>query len=137
MIGRSTVKGSGLGLFTTYALSKGDYIDEYVGEFIKRENEEKRTNEYYFDHSDDYVVDATYQGNKTRFLNHSLTPNTEARHRFVNGEKRIAFYAINDIPAQSELFYSYGKSYNKIWRAKGLKRLCVPVNDDGYEKQLN
>jgi SET domain-containing protein len=36
-------------------------------------------------------------------LNHSLSPNIEARHRFVNGEKRIAFYAKQDILAQAEV----------------------------------
>lgn len=76
---------------------------QYIGELIKREHQLGRTEEYYFDHSDDYITDATHQGNKTRYLNHSLTPNIEARHRFVNGEKRIAFYAKHDIPAQSEV----------------------------------
>jgi len=132
LIGRSQVKGAGLGLFTEKALKKGDYIDEYIGEFLKCEYQEGRSEEYYFDHSDDYIMDATHQGNKTRFLNHSLTPNIEASHRFVNGEKRVAFYAKQDIPAQTELFYSYGKSYNKIWRSKGLPHLCVDNDDDGY-----
>ena len=94
-----------------------------------------RSEEYYFDHSDDYIIDATHQGNKTRYLNHSLTPNIEANHRFVNGEKRIAFYAKHDIPAQTELFYSYGKSYNNIWRSKGLPQLCVDSDDDGYKNE--
>mmetsp|Transcript_16736 Transcript_16736/g.45915 ORF Transcript_16736/g.45915 Transcript_16736/m.45915 type:complete len:936 (-) Transcript_16736:389-3196(-) len=135
LIGISSVKGAGLGLFTKSALKKGEYIDEYIGEFIKRDHEVNRSQEYYFDHSDDYVIDATYQGNKTRFLNHSQTPNIEAKHRFVNGEKRVAFYAKQDIPAQTELFYSYGKSYNKIWRSKGLPHLCVDSDDDGYEQR--
>ena len=103
LIGRSQVKGAGLGLFTENALMKGDYIDEYIGEFIKCEYQEGRSEEYYFDHSDDYIMDATHQGNKTRYLNHSLTPNIEASHRFVNGEKRVAFYAKQDIPSQTEV----------------------------------
>jgi len=135
LIGTSNVGGAGLGLFTKNPLKKGDYIDEYIGEFIKRENETNRSQEYYFDHSDDYVVDATHQGNKTRFLNHSLTPNIEAKNRFVNGEKRVAFFARRDIPAQAELYYSYGKSYNKVWRSKNLPQLCVDSDDDGYEDQ--
>ena len=48
-------------------------------------------------------MDATHQANKTRYLNHSLSPNIEARHIFVNGQKRIAFYAKHDIPAQTEV----------------------------------
>ena len=79
------------------------FAQKYIGEFIKREYQLERSEEYYFDHSDDYIIDATHQGNKTRYLNHSLTPNIKARNRFVNGEKRIAFYAKQDVPAQSEV----------------------------------
>lgn len=78
-------------------------LKQYIGEFIKREYQLGRSEEYYFDNSDDYITDATHQGNKTRYLNHSLSPNIEARHRFVNGEKRIAFYAKQDILAQAEV----------------------------------
>jgi len=80
---------------------------KYIGEFIKREYQVGRSEEYYFDHSVDYIADATHQGNKTRYLNHSLKPNIEARHQFVNGEKKIAFYAKQDIPAQTEVRYIY------------------------------
>ena len=80
---------------------------KYIGEFIKREYQVGRSEEYYFDHSVDYIADATHQGNKTRYLNHSLKPNIEARHQFVNGEKKIAFYAKQDIPAQTEVRHIY------------------------------
>ena len=113
LIGRSQVEGAGLGLFTKNDLKKGDYIDEYIGEFIKREYQLGRSEEYYFDHSDDYIIDATHQGNKTRYLNHSLTPNIEARHRFVNGEKRIAFFAKQDISARTEVWCN--ESYRALY----------------------
>jgi len=135
LVGRSIIEGARLGLFTKNALKQGDYVDEYIGEFVKREYQEGRSDEYYFDHSDDYIMDATHQANKTRYLNHSLSPNIEARHIFVNGQKRIAFYAKHDIPAQTELFYSYGKGYNNIWRSKSLHHLCVDSDDDGYRHE--
>ena len=43
-----------------------------------------------------------------RFANHSSRPNLEPKVMFVNGEHRIAMYALEDIPAQSELFFDYG-----------------------------
>ena len=78
-------------------------LQKYIGEFINLDLELERDTGYYFDHSNEYDIDAIDQGNKTRFMNHSTTPNLEAKHKFVNGEKRIAFYAIEDIPAQSEV----------------------------------
>merc|ERR1712238_52760 len=126
-VGKSSIKGAGFGLFTKNALKRGQYIDEYIGELVK---EEGPNTAYYFDHSEDYAMDASRQGNKTRYLNHSKTPNLECRSHFMNGEKRIPFYAKKDIPAQSELFYSYGKKYNNIWRSLGIEHLCVDSGDD-------
>ena len=48
-------------------------------------------------------TDATKQGNKTRYLNHSTRPNVTARTHFVNGEYRITFYSKHNIPAQTEV----------------------------------
>jgi SET domain-containing protein len=63
----------------------------------------ERERNYLFEYTKDYVADAVRQGNKTRFMNHSLTPNVRGAVYLVNGVKRIGFFAIRDIPAQAEV----------------------------------
>lgn len=128
LVGKSTIPGAGLGLFTKNALKKGQYIDEYIGELIRYTDPEDNT-AYNFTYTEDYTMNAAKQGNKTRYLNHSKTPNLECKQLFVNGETRLTFYAQKDIQAQSELFYCYSKSYNDTWRSRGLADLCVDSDD--------
>jgi hypothetical protein len=59
-----------------------------------------------FNLSWDYVIDACRKGNKSRFINHSDSPNCETRTLFVNGDQRIGFYASVDIKAECELFFN-------------------------------
>jgi hypothetical protein len=117
LVGASSVEGAGLGLFTQYALRKGDFVDEYVGEIISQEEAERRgvvydrqNMSYLFNLCSDFSVDATVKGNKTRFANHSDDPNIEPRLIRVNGDARIGFFAVKDIGAQEELFFDYGYS---------------------------
>ena len=57
LVGKSSIEGAGLGVFTKNALKKGDFIDEYIGELIRF-----RTNDtaYYFHITKDYVI-GTYE----------------------------------------------------------------------------
>ena len=64
---------------------------------------DERNQTYLFDLSTDYAVDALYKGNKTRFINHSNTPNLVTRMCVVNGDSRIGFFAKVDIEPQSEV----------------------------------
>ncbi|KAL7443937.1 hypothetical protein ACHAXM_010947 [Skeletonema potamos] len=117
LVGASSVEGAGLGLFTQHALSKGDFVDEYVGEIISQEEAERRgvvydrqNMSFLFNLCSDFSVDATVKGNKTRYANHSDEPNIEPRLIRVNGDARIGFFAVKDIGAQEELFFDYGYS---------------------------
>ena len=108
LLGKSEV--AGWGLFTKYALAKGDYVHEYLGELIPHNEAERRgkiyderNQTYIFDMSTDYAVDALSKGNKTRFINHSDNPNIGPQMKVVNGDFRIGFFAIKDIPAQTEV----------------------------------
>ena len=110
LVGKSTVPGAGWGLFTMFALTKGTFIQEYLGELLSQDEGERRGLlcdergcSYLFTQSSDCVVDAMLKGNKVRFGNHSKTPNVETKRLFVDGELRIGFYANQDIPAQSEV----------------------------------
>ncbi|GAX20987.1 histone-lysine N-methyltransferase EZH2 [Fistulifera solaris] len=105
---------SGWGCFTKYALKKGEFIHEYVGELITQEVAEKRgqfddakNRSYLFNLTSDYVLDACRMGNKTRFINHSDKPNVETRNVFVNGDQHVAMFALEHIDAEEELFVDY------------------------------
>lgn len=110
LIGESTIAGAGWGLFTKDPLKKGDFIQEYLGELISHEEGERRGNlydhsnsTYLFTQSTTYEVDAKLKGNKSRFGNHSDTPNVQTKKMFVNGNVRIGFFAKQNIKAQSEV----------------------------------
>ncbi len=101
---------AGWGLYTKHPLKKGDYVHEYLGELIPQNEAERRgkiyddrNQTYIFDMSTDYAVDALQKGNKTRFINHSDNPNIGPQMKIVNGDYRIGFFALKDIPAQSEV----------------------------------
>ena len=112
LLAPSTV--AGWGIYNKYPLKKGDFIQEYVGESMSQDEAERRgriydkiNKSFLFNLCTDYVIDAHWKGNKTRYINHSSTPNVECRVVFVSGDFRIGLYAKEDIEAQSELFFDY------------------------------
>lgn len=109
-------KGRGWGLFSTADIKKGDFVNEYVGELVdedecRRRIEEAHVNnitDFYFLTIDkDRIIDAGPKGNMSRFMNHSCQPNCETQKWTVNGDTRVGLFAINDIPAGSELNFNY------------------------------
>jgi hypothetical protein len=110
LLGVSDVDG--WGLFTRDALKKGDFVHEYVGEMLRRDDTEKqgidddknKSKTYLFELTSEYDVDAKRKGNKTRYINHSRKgANVKPRILFAKGDYRIGFFAIKDIAAQSEV----------------------------------
>ncbi|KAL3700449.1 hypothetical protein R1sor_018471 [Riccia sorocarpa] len=74
----------GWGLQADEDIQAGDFLVEYVGEVIDDETCEKRlwamkeqgeTNFYMCEISREMVIDATFKGNLSRFINHSCEPN--------------------------------------------------------------
>ena len=120
------------GLRCPVPLRKGQFIDTYRGEVItnaeaeKREAANKGKDSYLYsldkfqgkEDSDDYipteelyVVDGEFVGGSTRFMNHSCKPNCL---QFVacigRGDYKVyelPFFALEDIPAGSELTFDY------------------------------
>lgn len=106
----------GAGILAEEDIKQGDFIVEYVGEVIDDKTCEDRlwkmrhcgeTNFYLCEINRDMVIDATYKGNKSRFINHSCQPNTEMQKWTTDGETRIGIFASRDIKIGEELTYDY------------------------------
>ncbi|KAK5675088.1 hypothetical protein LTS10_012162 [Elasticomyces elasticus] len=120
----------GWGVYCDEPLIRGEFIDTYVGEVITGEESARRLAQmgeakqsYLYaldkfvgdspDLTDEscYVVDGQYKGGPTRFINHSCEPN--CRQYTVSYNKHdlkvydLAFFAIENIPAGTELTFDY------------------------------
>ncbi len=101
----------GLGAFASTDIPKGARIIEYAGERInnaeadRRYDDEsmKRHHTFLFILNSRTCVDAAFEGNEARFLNHSCDPNCEA----VITRGHIWIEAVKAIPAGTELVYDY------------------------------
>ena len=64
-----------------------------------------------FEINGDLTIDAGNMCNEMRFLNNTLkksSPDVRPVILMVNGGCRIGFFALRDIPAQTEMTFSYG-----------------------------
>ncbi|ORY89700.1 hypothetical protein BCR35DRAFT_287700 [Leucosporidium creatinivorum] len=108
----------GFGLKTMVPLYAGQFVMEYRGEIISRDESYKRVltiykgaKSYYFlDYDGHEVIDAGQRGNTSRFINHSCGPNVRViRWKMASMEEfQMGIFAIHDIPAGTELTYDYG-----------------------------
>ncbi|KAG9458012.1 hypothetical protein H6P81_002520 [Aristolochia fimbriata] len=106
----------GYGLIADEDIKKGEFVIEYVGEVIDDKTCEERlwnmkhrgeTNFYLCEINRDMVIDATYKGNKSRYINHSCQPNTEMQKWRIDGETRIGIFATCAIKKGEDLTYDY------------------------------
>ncbi|GER46072.1 histone-lysine N-methyltransferase ASHH3 [Striga asiatica] len=106
----------GMGVVAEENISKGDFVIEYVGEVIDDKTCEERlwkmkgrgeTNFYLCEINRDMVIDATYKGNKSRYINHSCCPNTEMLKWTIDDETRIGIFATRNIKKGEHLTYDY------------------------------
>ncbi len=97
----------GVGGFARQFVAVGTRVIEYVGEKITKAESLRRcehNNEYIFALDDEFDLDGNVPWNPARFLNHSCSPNCEAK---PDGE-RVWFVALRDIAAGEELTFNYG-----------------------------
>ncbi|KAH7573407.1 hypothetical protein JRO89_XS03G0143500 [Xanthoceras sorbifolium] len=106
----------GSGIVADEDIKRGEFVIEYVGEVIDDKTCEERlwkmkhrgeTNFYLCEINRDMVIDATYKGNKSRYINHSCCPNTEMQKWIIDGETRIGIFATRDIKKGEHLTYDY------------------------------
>ncbi|KAK6135630.1 hypothetical protein DH2020_030641 [Rehmannia glutinosa] len=106
----------GWGVVAGESISKGDFIVEYVGEVINDAMCERRLwdmkdqdakNFYMCEINKDFVIDATFKGNASWFLNHSCAPNCKLEKWQVEGEIRVGVFASRSIEVGEALTYDY------------------------------
>ncbi|KZF26378.1 SET domain-containing protein [Xylona heveae TC161] len=115
----------GWGLRCTENLRKGQFVDTYKGEIITDEEAERRDRarvlkDVYtfaldkFERGEDdplYVIDGEFAGGPTRFINHSCDPNLRiyavSLNHYSPSLYELAFFAIKDIPENTELTFDY------------------------------
>ncbi|KAK5733224.1 hypothetical protein LTR17_009830 [Elasticomyces elasticus] len=146
----------GWGVYCDEELVRGEFIDTYVGEVITGEESDRRVVQMgeakqsylyaldkFIGDSPDlnadtcYVVDGQYKGGPTRFINHSCEPN--CRQYTVSYNKHdlkvydLAFFAIDNIPAGTELTFDYQDEdvveEDEFWKTKE-EALADPENED-------
>src|SRR6202012_5913372 len=111
-IGRSR---TGLGLFATKPIKKGDKIIRYCGRLLdcRKKAHDAIENKYLFELNDRWTIDGSLRENIARYINHACKPNAESD---VKPRKRKIFIrAIKDIEPGEEINYDYGTDYFKAY----------------------
>jgi uncharacterized protein len=100
----------GLGAFATERIPAGTRLIEYAGQRITLAEAEARYPDdgtrhhtFLFAIDDDIVVDAAFEGNEARFINHSCDPNCDV----VVEDDRLWIETIRDVEPGEELAYDY------------------------------
>lgn len=107
----------GYGIFANGPLMKWSFIGEYTGLLRRRNLFFPNVNDYCFMYPREWIaykaftIDSQQQGNFTRFINHSDSPNLESVAIFHGGIFHIIVRTIRDISAEEELTYDYGDIY--------------------------
>ncbi len=111
-IGRSK---TGLGLFATKPIKKGDKIVRYFGPLLDSKNKKHEgiENKYLFELNGRWTIDGSVRKNIARYINHACRPNAESD---VSARKRkVVIRAIKKIEPGEEINYDYGTDYFKAY----------------------
>ncbi len=115
----------GLGGFAHRDIPKGTRIIEYTGEKISNAEADRRYDDaqmrrhhtFLFILNSKTCVDAAFEGNESRFFNHSCDPNCEA----VIERGHIWIEAVRRIPAGTELLYDYQYEDDRDYTEEDLR----------------
>lgn len=109
----------GFGLFAGVDFREGEYIAEYTGEVRRIARMHKNLNPYCVHYPTKFfswhytVIDARDQGNESRFINHSYSPNLTPHWVYDRGLMHLVLIANRFIPKGTQLSINYGKDF---WR---------------------
>ena len=124
IVKKSTIPGSGKGLFTKVLIKKGTRIVEYKGKVVTWKDVEKMAdyrNGYVFYFNSKYCIDA-WETKKSvaGFANDARgitrTEGLKNNSEYVTEKKRCFIEASKDIPAGLEIFVGYGAEYWQVIR---------------------
>ena len=134
----------GNGVFAVAPIRKGERVIEYKGRRRTHDEVDNDTggdvdsgHTFLFTLNDDWVIDASYEGNDARWINHSCDPNCEAVIDEDEGgdtrNDRVFIEAIRDIRPGEELSYNYGITLaerhtprlKKIWACRCGAKNCT------------
>ena len=139
---KSAIHGNGV--FAVEPLKKGERIIRYRG--LLRTHAEVDADDsgdvesghtFLFTLNDEYVLDANYNGNDARWMNHSCSPNCEAViEESADDDRRedkVFIEAIRNIKPGEELVYNYGITLaerhtprlKKIWECRCGSKKCT------------
>ncbi|XP_026030861.1 uncharacterized protein LOC113026373 isoform X2 [Astatotilapia calliptera] len=119
----------GRGIFTTVPFQKGDFLLEYRGKLITKEECERRHRVYHdslkvfmFEFKFDgklWCVDASQEdGSLGRLVNDNhISPSAKMKILNINGKPHLCLFASRDISPGEEIDYNYGDS-DWLWRCK-------------------
>lgn len=109
---------------------------EYVGEIISTETAMKRLSQdrtrkhfYILNLDGSELIDASFKGNKARFINHSCDPNCETQKWMVRGEWRVGIFAIKDLEVGDEITFDY--NFQRVGKEKQPCH-CKATNCRGF-----
>lgn len=129
VVKRSTIPGSGKGLFTKKPIPKGARVVEYKGRVTswKEADHDNGNNPYLFYVKRYHVIDARpYLKALARYANDAdgLQRIRGVRNNcvYVTDGLKVYMEAVKDIPAGSEIFVQYGAGYWKTIRANARKK---------------
>ena len=128
---RSPIHGHGV--FALIPIRAGERIIRYRGCLMTHIEADERYGDnvesghtFLFTLNDEYLIDANYQGNSARWINHSCAPNCQSLlWEHAGGDRRkdqVVIEAIKDIKPGEELTYDYGICLD-VRHTKRLKKL--------------
>jgi SET domain-containing protein len=117
-IARRRSKIHGNGVFAVTDIPAGVRLIQYRGRIITQAQADRRYDgtsdsghTFLFILNDDYVIDANFDGNDARWINHSCDPNCEAvvhEHDHDRRRDRVLIETTRRIRAGEEITYDYG-----------------------------